>query len=436
MVAAPSSSPFVSRLMVVADRAQLTQHLRRRYPAVEIAAVPSYMSGIAELAHGPVHAIVAHVDPASAVLEKAVRGLRLAAGESVPMILCCDPEGEPAALRALAAGATDYVIYPPERRELDELLSLESVGTQAAQAAPQDEQARKEALGRALEALSMAPHRLLNCLAELLIAALPAQSAQVSADGAKGQAGSKMTEPVLREPIVSNGEPVGEIALGESSGTGYSRADLDTLHYHSEIIGHILQAARRQHEWKQLALTDDLTALPNRRFLMRSLDRILGRAAREHFRVTVCMFDIDNFKHYNDEFGYPAGDEIIRATGQLLLRRCRVEDVVARYGGDEFVVVFWDSQDPRVEGSQHPEQPMEVMKRFQEALREHDFGALGPKGKGALTISAGLATYPWDAATTKNLLATAAAALRQAKKHGKDYIHLTGAEPGPSSQPE
>ncbi|MCZ6654365.1 MAG: GGDEF domain-containing protein [Planctomycetota bacterium] len=436
MVAAPSSSPFVSRLMVVADRAQLTQHLRRRYPAVEIAAVPSYMSGIAELAHGPVHAIVAHVDPASAVLEKAVRGLRIAAGESVPMILCCDPEGEPAALRALAAGATDYVIYPPERRELDELLSLESVGTQPAQAAPTDEQARKEALGRALEALSMAPHRLLDRLAELLLAALPAQSAQVSADGAKGQAGSKMTEPVLREPIVSNGEPVGEIALGESSGAGYSRADLDTLHDHSEIIGHILQAARRQHEWKQLALTDDLTALPNRRFLTRSLDRILQRAAREHFRVTVCMFDIDNFKHYNDEFGYPAGDEIIRATGQLLLRRCRVEDVVARYGGDEFVVVFWDSQDPRVEGSQHPEQPMEVMKRFQEALREHDFGALGPKGKGALTISAGLATYPWDATTTKNLLATAAAALRQAKKHGKDYIHLTGAEPGPSSQPE
>ena len=133
MVAAPSSSPFISRLMVVADQAQLTQHLRRRYPAVEITAVPSYMSGIAELAHGPVHAIVAHVDPASAVLEKAVRGLRIAAGESVPMILCCAPQGEPAARRAMSAGATDYVIYPPERRELDELLTLESAGTQPAQ---------------------------------------------------------------------------------------------------------------------------------------------------------------------------------------------------------------------------------------------------------------------------------------------------------------
>ncbi len=436
MVATPSSSPFVSRLMVVADQAQLTQHLRRRYPTVEIAAVPSYMSGIAELAHGPVHAIVACVDPASAVLEKGVRGLRLAAGESVPMILSCAPEAEPAVRRALAAGATDYVIYPPERFELDNLLSLESVGTKPPQAASPDEQARKQALGRALEALAVAPHRLLNRLAELLIEVLPASSVQVSADGVKGQAGSKMTEPVLREPIISNGESVGEIALGESSSGSYSRADLDTLLDHREIIGHILQAARCQNEWKQLALTDDLTSLPNRRYLMRSLDRILGRAAREHFRITVCMFDIDNFKKYNDEFGYPAGDEIIRATGQLLLRRCRVEDVVARYGGDEFVVVFWDSQDPRVEGSQHPEQPMEVMRRFQDALKEHDFGVLGPKAKGTLTISAGLATYPWDAATAKDLLAAAASALRQAKQHGKDYIHLTGAEPSRPSRPE
>jgi diguanylate cyclase (GGDEF)-like protein len=426
MVAAPSSSPFASRLLVVADEAQLTQHLRQRYPAIEIAAVPSYMSGIAELAHGPVHAILANVDPASAVLEKAVRGLRLAAGEEIPMILSCAPEGEPAAQRALSAGATDYVIYPPEPRELDELLPLESTGTPPAQAATPDETLRNEALSKALESLATAPHRLLNRLAELVMAAIPARAVQVSADGTKGQAGEKMTEPVIREPIFSNGETIGEIALGESSGAAYSRDDLDTLRDQTEIIGHILQAARRQHEWKQLALTDDLTALPNRRYLIRSLDRILQRAAREHFRVTVCMFDIDNFKHYNDEFGHPAGDEIIRATGQLLMRRSRVEDVVARYGGDEFVVVFWDSQDPRIEGSQHPEQPMDVMRRFQEAIKEHDFGVFGPQAKGTLTISAGLATYPWDAATTKDLLAASAAALHEAKKHGKDYIHLAG----------
>lgn len=429
MVATPSSSPFASRILVVADRAQLSQQLRKRYPSVEIAAVPSYMSGIAELGSGPVHAIVAFVDPAFAALPQAVRGLRLAAGDSVPLVLCCRPEGEPLARKVLSAGATDYVIYPPQRAELDDLLSLQSAGAKPAHDPASTSRAERRELARALESLSMAPHRMLGRLAELLTVALPARSAAVSADGVKGHAGTKMTEPVLREPILRNGEEVGELLLGDCTAGAYSRADVDKLRDYAAIFAHILQAARRQHDWKHLALTDDLTSLPNRRYLIRFLDRILQRAARERFRVTVCMFDIDNFKKYNDDFGYQAGDAIIRATGQLFLRRCRVEDVVARYGGDEFVVVFWDAEDPRVEGSQLPEEPMEVMRRFQEALQEHDFGSLGPKGAGALTISGGLATYPWDAATSKDLLAKAADALRQAKKQGKNYMRLVGGDP-------
>ena len=258
--------------------------------------------------------------------------------------------------------------------------------------------------------------------------ALPARSAEVCADGVKGQAGEQMAEPVLREPILTNGETIGEAALGAPEGNPYGRPDIDKLRYYCGIFAHVLRAAKQQHDWKHLALTDDLTSLPNRRYLIRFLDRILQRAARERFRVTVCMLDIDNFKQYNDDFGYAAGDEIIRAAGQLFLRRCRVEDVVVRYGGDEFVVVFWDSEDARVEGSEHPDQPMEVMKRFAESLKQHDLVTLGPEGKGALTISGGLATYPWDAATTKDLLTKAADALRQAKKHGKNYIHLTGSD--------
>ncbi len=428
MVASLSTSPFAGRLLVVADQVHLSQQLRQRYPTVEVAVVPSYMSGIAELANGPVHAIVAYVDPAFAALEKGVRGLRTAAGDSVPLVLYCEPEGEPIARQAISAGATDYVIYPPERDELDKLLSLRPAGDAAARTAPPTNQAEMQALGKSLEALSMTPHRMLNRLAELLTTALPARSAEVSADGVKGQAGEKMKDAVLIEAIVKNDEHIGELALGESTAGGYGRAEIEKLRYYAEIFGHILHAAKKQHEWKQLALTDDLTSLPNRRYLIQFLDRILLRAARERFRVTVCMFDIDDFKKYNDEFGYEAGDEIIRATGQLFLRRCRVEDVVVRFGGDEFVVVFWDSETARVEGSEHPDQPMEVMKRFQAALKEHEIGCLGPKARGALTISGGLATYPWDAATTKDLLAKAAAALHQAKKRGKNYIHLIGSD--------
>jgi diguanylate cyclase (GGDEF)-like protein len=103
-----------------------------------------------------------------------------------------------------------------------------------------------------------------------------------------------------------------------------------------------------------------------------------------------------------------------------------MEDVVARYGGDEFVVVFWDAESPRIAGSQHPQEAMEIMNRFQTALRQHEIGCLGPKAKGVLTISGGLATYPWDATTVGDLLKVSERALREAKRSGKNSIHLIG----------
>ncbi len=347
MVAASSSSPFAGRLMVVADRAQLIQQLQQRYPAIEITSVPSYMSGIAELAGEPVHAIMAYVDPAFAALDKAVRGLRTAAGESVPLVLCCEPEGEPVARRALAAGATDYVIYPPQREELDDLLRLDSGAAKQSPAPPVTAHEEMQTLGKVLDSLSASPHRLLSRMAELLTVALSAKSAEVAADGVKGHAGQPVTEAVLREPILSSGQTIGEVTLGEPTGDGYGRAEVDKLRYYCGIFSHLLHAAKQQHDWKHLALTDDLTSLPNRRYLIRFLDRILQRAARERFRVTVCMFDIDNFKQYNDQFGYAAGDDIIRSAGQMLLRRCRVDpfDVRAHLLRNQISV----RQSPRLE---------------------------------------------------------------------------------------
>lgn len=422
-----SSTPFVGRVLVVADRGRLAPWLREQYSGIDIAAAPSFMSGIAELANGPVHAVVACVDPAFAALDRAVRALRSALGQSVPLILCCAPEAEPMARQALAAGASDYVIEPPQPDELGRLLALAGAPGESFAPPPQTTLDEMQSLGKVLESMSSVPQRLLHRAAELLTIALSARAAVVCADGAEGHFGDEMTLAVLREPILKNGAVLGEIRIGESQRGGYHHGDVDKLRYYGEVLGHILHAARKQHEWQHLAMTDELSALPNRRFLLQFLDRILDRAARERFRVTLCMFDIDDFKRYNDEFGHGAGDEIIQATGQLLRRHCRMEDVVARYGGDEFVVVFWDAENPRVAGSQHPHEAMEVMKRFQEALRQHEFGCLGPKAKGALTISGGLATYPWDATMGNDLLKKADEALREAKRSGKNSVRLIGA---------
>ncbi|MCG3138481.1 MAG: hypothetical protein HJJLKODD_02346 [Phycisphaerae bacterium] len=423
------ASPFGHRLLVVADRLRMAALLEQRYPTVRLAVVPTYMAGIAELANGPVHAVLACVDPTFASLERAIRGLRMAIGESTPLVLCCPPECEPMSRRALEAGADDYLIFPPDPRELDQLLSLQPSAGALVTQPPATNVQEMVALARVLESLTQSPHRLLQQMAELLAGALGAGWVQVLADGLSGLHGVRSGEPVLQEAIIREGQKIGEVQLGLPQRGSYDGGQVDKLRYLAGICGHVLHAAKRQHQWQQLAMTDDLTRLPNRRYLMNFLNRTIQRAARERFRVTICLFDIDDFKIYNDQFSHDAGDEILRHTAQLLLRHCRVEDVVARLGGDEFVVVFWDAESPRVSGSNHPEEAIAVMKRFTEALKNHEFGCLGPKARGRLTVSGGLASFPWDAADPQELLLKADQALRQAKEHGKSRFQLVGQLP-------
>ena len=99
---------------------------------------------------------------------------------------------------------------------------------------------------------------------------------------------------------------------------------------------------RRIEELEKLVIQDDLTGLKNRRYLYHFLPQILALAEREQLRVTFLLFDIDDFKHYNDALRPCRCDNVLRQTARMIQRCCRSHDVVARLGGDEFAVVFWD----------------------------------------------------------------------------------------------
>jgi diguanylate cyclase (GGDEF)-like protein len=186
---------------------------------------------------------------------------------------------------------------------------------------------------------------------------------------------------------------------------------------------------------ERLATTDDLTGLKNRRYIWEFARQILEHARQTKGRVTLLVFDIDNFKHYNDVYGHLIGDEILRQAALLMRRCCRSHDVVGRIGGDEFAVVFWDDpyraagdveRERRAATAEHPRQAILVAKRFQKEFGHADLHLLGPGGEGVLTISGGLASFPRDGATVEQLFARADLALREAKGSGKNRLYLVG----------
>jgi len=201
----------------------------------------------------------------------------------------------------------------------------------------------------------------------------------------------------------------------------------------AEALSAGLEQRIRHLEW--LAMTDDLTGLKNRRYVWEFARQILEQAGPTGGRVTLLVFDIDNFKQYNDLYGHAAGDEVLRQAAILMRRCCRPHDVVSRVGGDEFAVVFWDDphrlagdveRDRRSAATEHPREAIFVAKRFQKEFGDADLQLLGPGAQGILTISGGLASFPRDGSTVEQLFRQADLALLDAKRRGKNRIYLVG----------
>jgi diguanylate cyclase (GGDEF)-like protein len=185
-----------------------------------------------------------------------------------------------------------------------------------------------------------------------------------------------------------------------------------------------LDLYRRQQHLKILAYQDELSGAWNRRFLRTCLSRELKIAKDTRRHLTVMLFDIDDFKHYNDKWGHDAGDEIIRELVKLLRTIIRKGDHVCRIGGDEFAVLFCDPEPPREPGSNHPTTIEILAKRFREQVLQARFPKLGVEATGVLSISGGLSTFPWDGMDADSLLLKADQRLLQSKRQGKNSITI------------
>lgn len=404
----------------------------RALPSCKRVGTDEALAGLWQAGQQPFQAVLLSLDASKNVFQ-AIRSLRRV-GPQLRIVVTCAPADEPRALQALNAGADEYVIEPVSQQVLERVLRLPLL-PQAVDAvtAPEPSYQEKAQFVEVLKGLPAGPQATLDRMADLLRQTFDATSAAIRIDDlatAVGEPG----DPVLQESIRRDDAPVGLISLGRRRKGSYAASVAARLADYARLVEVVIAAARERSHWQDLAWTDDLSGLRNRRYFERRLDQLIERCAAQHICLTVLLFDIDDFKDYNDRFGHETGDALIREVAYLLTRCSREPDVVARYGGDEFAIILWDAERPRVPGSKHPSEPMALADRFRQMITSHDFKCLGPDAPGTVTISGGLACYPWDGHNREQLLRSADEALLVAKRIGKNRIELAGAAQPPADE--
>jgi diguanylate cyclase (GGDEF)-like protein len=165
------------------------------------------------------------------------------------------------------------------------------------------------------------------------------------------------------------------------------------------------------HQLKRIASMDELTGLWNRRFLVDSLDISYSFAIRHHLALSIVLLDVDQFKAFNDGYGHPAGDEVLREVASVALNCARNHDVVARYGGEEFAILLpGTSRNGAVA----------MADRVRRSLESREWN-IRP-----ITASFGVATLRHceseQAATAANLIEAADLAMYHSKRHGRNRV--------------
>jgi diguanylate cyclase (GGDEF)-like protein len=164
------------------------------------------------------------------------------------------------------------------------------------------------------------------------------------------------------------------------------------------------------------AITDGLTGLYNHGYFVQALKREFQRARRHGLKLSLAMFDLDNFKKINDTRGHVEGDRVLIKSAAVLKETLREIDTAARYGGEEFAVILPET--PRTGGFVVADR---IRARVEQQFRRQ-------QGSLAVTISGGVATYPDDAETAEDLVKRADEGLYRSKAAGKNRVTLVRGE--------
>ncbi len=185
------------------------------------------------------------------------------------------------------------------------------------------------------------------------------------------------------------------------------------------ILGHqFALALRRVHLYKEIemiAITDSLTGLYTRRYVMERFAEEVGRAKVRKSELALLMIDVDFFKNLNDTYGHLTGDQVLTEIGSIIRMNVREIDIAGRYGGEEFCVVLPDTD---THGAKY------AAKRIHRAAQEAEISAFDAKIN--ITVSVGIAMFPQHAKDMNDLIEKADYALYRVKKYGRNNVCCFG----------
>jgi two-component system, cell cycle response regulator len=201
---------------------------------------------------------------------------------------------------------------------------------------------------------------------------------------------------------------------------GFTSGDAALVSSSAEQVALALERYRFIAMMQRQASTDDLTGLYNHRFLVDYLGQQVALAERLSTPLAVLIIDLDHFKRVNDTYGHPAGDAVLSEFAHTLTGSVRRADLAARYGGEEFIVVMSNTaaSDARL-----------VAEKIRAAAEAMVLPIDGGGSTVLVTVSVGGAAYPEDTTTAAELLATADAALYDAKRGGRNRVCMAGSGP-------
>ena len=232
-------------------------------------------------------------------------------------------------------------------------------------------------------------------------------------------------------PLIAQGDTTGLLHLRWKTTTGNGDvANGSTVSYDklavaaSEQIALALANLDLKAALQAQSIRDPLTSLFNRRYMDETLTRELRRAERGRIPVAFMMLDADHFKRFNDTYGHDAGDAVLKHLAGMMSEAVRAEDVVCRYGGEEFAIIM---------SGANAEQAYKRAEELREQVANEEFDwSGGPTGK--TTISIGIAVFPDNARSREMLIRTADRALYEAKNTGRDRVVISTREPEPDER--